>query len=92
MTASSRLLSALASEDIDENPSWTQLKPLLFGDREIHRQPTDVLQVFVSQRADDAAVVPVMVLTHVNQTPDRYIKHVYLIIDENPSPFGVKLQ
>lgn len=102
MTASSRLLSALAiaaafvlvpsahSEDIDENPSWTQLKPLLFGDREIHGHATDVLQVFVSQRADDAAVVPVMVLTHVNQTLERYIKYVYLIIDENPSPFGVK--
>jgi sulfur-oxidizing protein SoxY len=78
------------SEDIDEKASWTQLKPLLFGDREIHGHATDVLQVFVSQRADDAAVVPVMVRTHINQTPERYIKHVYLIIDENPSPFGVK--
>jgi sulfur-oxidizing protein SoxY len=102
MTVSSRLLIALAiaaaiafipsahCEDIDENPSWTQLKPLLFGDREIHGHATDVLQVFVSRLADDAAVVPVMVRTHVNQTADRYIKHVYLIIDENPSPFGVK--
>lgn len=102
MTALSHLLVALAlttafalapvahSEDIDEHPSWTQLKPLLFGDREIHGHATDVLQVFVSRLADDAAVVPVMVRTHVNQTPERYIKHVYLIIDENPSPFGVK--
>ncbi len=102
MAALQRLLSALAltmlfalvpaahGEDVDENPSWTQLKPLLFGDREIHGHATEVLQVFVTQRADDAAFVPVMVRTHVNQSAERYIKHVYLIIDENPSPFGVK--
>ena len=80
---------AFAAEP-DENPNWLQLKPLLFGEREIHGHATDVLRVFVSQRADDAAVVPVMVRTYINQKPQRYIKHVYLIIDENPSPFGVK--
>ena len=74
----------------DENPNWLQLKPLLFGEQTIHAHATEVLQLFVSQRADDAAVVPVMVRTYVKQKPDRYIKHVYLIIDENPSPFGVK--
>lgn len=76
--------------DPDENSNWLQLKPLLFGDRPIQPHATDVLQIFVSQRADDAAVVPVMVRTYVKQKPERYIKHVYLIIDENPSPFGVK--
>jgi len=74
----------------DENANWLQLKPLLFGERIINGHATDVLQLFVSQRADDAAVVPVMVRTYINQKPDRYIKHVYVIIDENPSPFGVK--
>jgi len=76
--------------DPDENANWLQLKPLLFGEQTIHGHATDVLQLFVSQRADDAAVVPVMVRTYINQKPDRYIKHMYLIIDENPSPFGVK--
>lgn len=102
MTASIRWFTALAlcaaisatvsanAADLDENPYWTQLKPLLFGDREIRGHATEVLQVFVTQRADDAAFVPVMIRTHVNQTPERYIKYVYLIIDENPSPFGVK--
>jgi sulfur-oxidizing protein SoxY len=74
----------------DENANWLQLKPLLFGERPIQRHATDVLQLYVSQRADDAAVVPVMVRTYVNQKPERYIKHIYVIIDENPSPFGVK--
>lgn len=83
---SARVLAA----EPDENLSWLQLKPLLFGEREIRGQATDVLRVFVSQRADDAAVVPVMIRTYINQTPERYIKHVYLVIDENPSPFGVK--
>lgn len=79
-----------SAADPDENPSWLQLKPLLFGERTIHSRATDVLQLFVTQRADDAAVVPVMVRTYVKQKPARYIKHVYLIIDENPAPFGVK--
>ncbi len=74
----------------DENANWLQLKPLLFGERPIQGHATDVLQLYVSQRADDAAVVPVMVRTYVNQKPERYIKHIYVIIDENPSPFGVK--
>ena len=74
----------------DENANWLQLKPLLFGERPIQGHATDVLQLYVSQRADDAAVVPVMVRTYINQKPDRYIKHIYVIIDENPSPFGVK--
>ena len=76
--------------DPDQNDNWLQLKSLLFGERDIHPHATDVLQLFVNQRADDAAVVPVMVRTYVKQRENRYIKHVYLIIDENPSPFGVK--
>ncbi|HUU71871.1 MAG TPA: quinoprotein dehydrogenase-associated SoxYZ-like carrier [Burkholderiales bacterium] len=74
----------------DANANWLQLKPLLFGERTVHAHATDVLQLYVSQRADDAAVVPVMVRTYINQKPERYIKHIYVIIDENPSPFGVK--
>jgi sulfur-oxidizing protein SoxY len=89
--ATSALIPLAASAaDPDENANWLQLKPLLFGERTIQAHATDVLQLFVSQRAEDAAVVPVMVRTYVKQKPDRYIKHVYLIIDENPSPFGVK--
>ena len=87
LTVTSDLLHAA---DPDENANWLQLKPLLFGERTIQPHATDVVQLFVSQRADDAAVVPVMVRTYVKQKPERYIKHVYLIIDENPSPFGVK--
>lgn len=91
----SLLLCALVSPpghaaEPDQNESWLQLKPLLFGERDIHPHATDVLQLFVNQRADDAAVVPVMVRTYVKQRADRYIKHIYLVIDENPSPFGVK--
>jgi len=76
--------------DIDSSLGWMQLKPLLFGDREVHAHAKQVVELFVPQRADNAAVVPVMVRTHIEQTPERYIEHLYLIIDENPSPFGVK--
>lgn len=46
--------------------------------------------MFAPLRAEDAAVVPVLVRTRIDQTPQRYIRHVWLVIDENPSPFGVK--
>ena len=91
MLLSLPLFAAYAhAADPDENANWLQLKPLLFGERPVKGHATDVLQLYVSQRADDAAVVPVMVRTYVNQKPERYIKHIYIIIDENPSPFGVK--
>lgn len=86
------LLGAAKAQAVepDENANWLQLKPLLFGERPIQGHAVDVLKLYVNQRADDAAVVPVMVRTYINQKPDRYIKHIYVIIDENPSPFGVK--
>lgn len=84
------LSTVAVAADPDENPNWLQLKSLLFGETGIHPHATDVLQVYVNPRADDAAVVPVMVRTYVRQEPERYIRHIYLIVDENPSPFGVK--
>jgi sulfur-oxidizing protein SoxY len=36
-------------------------------------------------------VVPVGIHTHLVQTPERYIRTLYLVIDNNPSPAGVRL-
>ena len=78
------------AEDLDRSETWLRIKPLLFGEREIHGNATRVIELFAPQRAEDAAVVPVLVRTRIEQKPERYIRHIWLVIDENPSPFGVK--
>jgi sulfur-oxidizing protein SoxY len=77
-------------QDLDQGETWLRIKPLLFGDRPIQSNADKVLQLFVPQRAEDASVVPVLVIARILQTPDRQIRHIWLVIDENPSPFGGK--
>jgi sulfur-oxidizing protein SoxY len=74
----------------DASPKWRALSYVLFGDREVHPEANDILQLFVRKRAESAAVVPVLIRARIDQTPERYIKHIYLVIDENPSPFGAR--
>lgn len=86
------LISPIAgyAQDLDASGKWQTLKYVLFGDREVKSNASDVLELFVRKRAENAAVVPVMIRARIDQKPERYIRHLYLIIDENPSPFGVK--
>ena len=39
-------------------------------------------------RAMDAAIVPISIDSKIDQTPDHYIKNLYLVIDNNPSPLA----
>jgi len=74
----------------DVDARWPALKSALFGDREVNQDVGDVLYLSVRNHPDNAAVVPVLVQARIAQRPERYIKRVYLVIDENPSPFGVR--
>ena len=57
----------------------------MFGDREI-LDGKDVIRVYLSLRADDASTVPVAVKAQIDQTPERYITTIYLLVERNPSP------
>jgi sulfur-oxidizing protein SoxY len=81
---------ATAAADPDQNENWLKVRKMMFQDREIHANATDVLQLWVPKQAENAAIVPVMIRTKVEQSPQRYIKNVWLMIDNNPSPIGVK--
>jgi sulfur-oxidizing protein SoxY len=83
-------LTAAAAGDPDQNENWLKVKQMMFGEREVHANAKDVLQLWLPQRAEDAATVPVLIRTKVDQTPERYIKNMWLMIDNNPSPVGVK--
>ena len=81
---------AIAADDPDQNENWLKVRKMMFQDRPIKQMAKNVIQLWVPPRAEDAAVVPVMVRTKIDQTPERYIKNVWLMIDNNPSPVGVK--
>jgi len=82
----------LARADAPPNPesvqTWQQLRTHLFGDRPIVRDATDVVRLRVPSRAQDPSVVPVSITTTLEQTEQRHIRALYLVIDANPSPLG----
>jgi len=81
--------SAFANEKAEPDPAqstyWEPIRKIMFGDRDI-LDGKDVLRVYLPLRADDASTVPVTVKAQIDQTPERYLKTVYLIVERNPSP------
>lgn len=73
----------------EQSPVWLQLQETVFGKRPINPGGKQVVQLHVNSRAEDAATVPILVRTALAQTEQRYIKRLWLVIDNNPSPIGV---
>jgi sulfur-oxidizing protein SoxY len=67
---------------------WQKVRASLFEARPIMNVGDDVLQLDAPTRAEDAAVVPVAIRTHLPQAPENYVARLYLIIDNNPSPIS----
>lgn len=61
----------------------------LFGDRPIHEGTGGIIQLEVPLRPDNAAAVPVSVKTALPQAADRYVKTLFLVVDNNPDPLAV---
>lgn len=76
-------MSALAAEQSDAR--WFQIKQELFGDRVV-QDGAGVIGLETPVRALDAAVVPIEIGAQMEQTPERHIGKLYLIVDNNPSP------
>ena len=74
-----------AEPDPGKSEYWEPVRKLMFGDREI-LDGKDVVRVYLALRAADAATVPVAVKAQIDQTPERYVKTIYLIVERNPSP------
>jgi sulfur-oxidizing protein SoxY len=70
-----------------EEPSeaWPDLREWLFADREI-QDGAGVIALSAPYRAHDAAIVPLEIVALIPQTPERYIRTVHLVIDQNPAP------
>jgi len=68
---------------------WYKVRDTAFAGRDII-EDTDgkVVVLHAPDRALDAAVVPVSIESRFDQTPERHVRKMHLVIDNNPSPLG----
>ena len=74
-----------AAQQSSEDARWGDIRQALLGERAIS-DGAALLALDTPVRALDAAVVPVEITTRFEQTAQRYIHKLYLVIDQNPSP------
>lgn len=76
--------------DTPTDPLWPQLKTAYFGDKQIRENANDLLIIEAPKRAEDAAIVPISIKSLVPQSAESYIKHIHIVIDNNPDPYSAK--
>jgi sulfur-oxidizing protein SoxY len=75
----------------DSSPEWERLRGNLFKDRPIEATASQVM-LMVPLRAAYGAAVPVKIVSRIPQTPDLYVKRMYVVVDKNPSELAVVLE
>lgn len=71
---------------VEEDMAWTGgLRSAYFGDRAI-TQSDDIITLAAPKRAENAAIVPISIKANISQTEERYIKTIYVVVDQNPGP------
>jgi sulfur-oxidizing protein SoxY len=84
---------ALANDVPDtETAIWKKLKASLFENRPVSSDASGIVELVTPIRAEDAALVPVAIRTKLVQRPERYLRRLYLIVDNNPSPLAAKIE
>jgi len=66
---------------------WSEIRPLLFGDRPIDAAG-DRLALTTPSRAEDAAIVPISFAAQAGPPGPDAVRSVHLIIDNNPAPLA----
>ena len=74
----------------DSSPEWEKLRESLFQSRPVGTTP-GMVQIIAPLRAAYGASVPVKIVSKLTQTPELYVKRVYLLVDKNPSPVALVL-
>jgi sulfur-oxidizing protein SoxY len=82
------LVSAPARAQDTETETWRKVREAQFGGRTFEQSSDQVVSLEAPNRAEDAAVVPILIHAVQAQDPDRWIRRIYLVIDKNPSPLG----
>lgn len=72
-----------------ETAIWKKLRSSLFENRPMSG---DALELVAPTRAEDGAVVPIAIRTRFSQSGKRYVRRLYLIVDNNPSPVAATIE
>lgn len=75
-----------AANETDETEWNNVLKNQYFSGKTIE-DSDKVIELDAPVRAEDPALVPLKIVSKVNQTPDSYIKKILVLVDKNPFPF-----
>jgi sulfur-oxidizing protein SoxY len=70
----------------DEVEEWVTLRNLMFGAKAVTSGENSTVRLSVNKDLDDASTVPILIEGLVDQKNDRFIKKLYLIVDQNPIP------
>jgi quinoprotein dehydrogenase-associated SoxYZ-like carrier len=79
---------SLAPDKLENSAVWQKVRASLFQERPIVTEGNGVIALEAPARAEDAAIVPIAIRARFMQTPERFIRKVYLVIDANPSPIS----
>jgi len=83
----------LASDKKPEPVTWEQnVIGLLYDDDVNIMDGSDFMVLETPYRALDAAIVPISINFLKDQSPTDYIKHLTIVVDENPSPIVGKFE
>lgn len=80
--------AAQPGDDPNKVERWQDFRQGMFKDRPVDTHGDAVIRFDAPARAADAAVVPIAITAQFPQTPSRYIRKLYLFIDENPEPYA----
>lgn len=87
-------IQPLSTKDLEkpEATTWnSDLKPWLYED-DVIKDGSSIMTLVTPYRALDAAIMPISLKFHIPQQPERFIRFVTLIVDENPSPVVGKFE
>jgi sulfur-oxidizing protein SoxY len=71
-----------------ETEVWRKIRDSQFAGRTFEDDAQAVIALDAPNRAEDAAVVPLLIHATAPQTEQRWIRKIWLVIDKNPSPMG----
>jgi sulfur-oxidizing protein SoxY len=77
----------LDAADNDPSAEWLKIRKVLFHDRPIF-DLGGVIALEMPRRQAFGATVPIAIRPNMAQSPELYIKRLYLVVDKNPSPVG----
>lgn len=81
------MIIGTATAQADAEERWLNLKKMVFGDRPV-AESSGVIDIKAPARAYNAALVPISVKALIPQGPERHIRTLYLIVDNNPLPLA----